>query len=284
MNGQNLVLLGVGLFVGLVVGVAAVDYYLINEHDPMDPEGLIWHVQTTFSRISDLQADLVVDGNESSEDPLRVRIYYVSGPEGGLSLRYLPSESLSDEMFVVQEGTLSHYLPGQGIVINKRWPGVPLADIGFFSLNLVQLEEQRKAGTVKLNVRTATDTTGFDMNMFGARVVLDNTFARTGSSSESSKFFQLEKNSALLPRIADINPHPVVAIVQGWYILEVRGSTNKQRLMRTVWVSRHNYMVRRIVYFDDTGERTRTIDVRRIRVDEGVSPELLPRAKESIEG
>jgi hypothetical protein len=56
MNNQTLILIGVGLFVGLVVTIAAVEHYLLSEHDPLEPSGLIWRVETAFSRIKDLEA------------------------------------------------------------------------------------------------------------------------------------------------------------------------------------------------------------------------------------
>lgn len=101
MNNQNLILLGIGLFVGLIVTIAAVDQYLLSEHDPMEPDGLIWRVRTTFSRIKDLEAVLEVIESGDEDRTVRMLVRLLRGPEPALSVRYLSPDIVRDELFTV---------------------------------------------------------------------------------------------------------------------------------------------------------------------------------------
>jgi len=53
-----------------------------------------------------------------------------------------------------------------------------------------------------------------------------------------------------------------------------------------VWIDRESYFVQKVVFFSD-GQRTKTVQLKRITVDKGLTPEevlTLPRGVEIVRG
>ncbi len=172
MNSQNLILLGIGIFVSLIVGVVAIDQYMMNEHDPMHPDGLIWRVQTAFTRVKDLEAVVSVT-EEGVPTPTRMLVRFVSGTEEALSVRYLSPDTVRDELFTVSRDLISHYIPREELIVVKRWAGFPLSALGLATLTLQGLDSDWKAGKIRLKV--VRGGVGFDAGLFRSPLELAET-------------------------------------------------------------------------------------------------------------
>jgi len=281
MNSQSLILLGLGLFVGIFVGVVAIDHYLLTEHGPLDPAGLILRAESAFSRISDLEAVLEVAGEQDEEPPLRVLVRYKAGSDGALSVRYAPDDP-SGELFTVSRDLLSHYLPELDMIVIKRWFGVPLAAVGLASFDLAQLERDWQAGRVSL--RVLREESGFDEETFRSSLAVAGSFAvqdqpepySIGAGSPAQKPH---------PGLASVTTSSEDGSIQGGLILEV---TDRQTSMivRRIWVDRKTYLVSKTASYSD-GKRVSSIRVERITLDQGLTTDeilALPEAAETIRG
>ncbi len=270
MSSQNIVLLGLGIFVGLIVGVVAVDQYLLDEHDPMEPAGLIWRVQTALSRVKDLEAVLEIRDESEKGDPVRVLTRFLIGKEGGLSIRYLNPEQMRGELFTVERDLLSHYIPQENLIVAKRWVGFPLAALGLASFDLTQLEKDWQAGKVELEV--TPEICAFRTDIFLSTLSLPETIA-THTYSLAFSFCPGVECYRLnpLPGVANVGSKIAGSSIQGGYILKVRDQTTG-RLLRMIYIDRENFLVKKVVFFVD-GQRTRSIYVQRIAVNQGLSPE-----------
>ncbi len=283
MNNQNLILLGIGLFVSLIVTIAAVDQYLLSEHDPMEPDGLIWRVRTAFSRIKDLEAVLEVIESGDEDRTVRMLVRLLRGPEPALSVRYLSPDIVRDELFTVDRDLLSHYLPQENLVVIKRWIGLPLADVGVASFNLTQLEKEWKAGMVRL--RVVRDISGFGADLFPSPILLEETLSGYPRSEPFSIWLGTQKEPPSLPGFAGFKGPLSGGSIQGGYILEVTDARSGE-LSRMIWIDRESFMVKKIVFFAE-GRRTTSIRVQRITLDQGLTAEeilALPHGVEVIRG
>jgi hypothetical protein len=69
--------------------------------------------------------------------------------------------------------------------------------------------------------------------------------------------------------------------IQGGYVLKVRDQTT-DKLLRMIYIDRESFLVKKVVFFVD-GQRTRSIYVQSITLNQGLSPEeihtLPPGAK-----
>jgi len=281
MNSQNLILIGIGLFVGLFVGVAALEHHLLDEHDPATPAGLIWRAKTAFSRIDDLETVLDITDNNQASEPVRVLVQFLNGPEQALSVKYLQPTQMSGELFTVERDLLSHYLPAENLVIVKRWLGFPMAAVGLASFDLTQLEEEYKAGEV--NLRVVQEVAGFNSDLFPSQIDITETLAGNKTPSSFSIGRIDNEPVGILPGFADIGEPPTMSVIQGNYVLEVRDSETDE-LVRMVWVDRENFMVRKVVFFSDE-QRARSIRVERITLNQGLTAEeilALPRGAETV--
>ncbi len=282
MNSQNLILLGIGIFVSLIVGVAAFDQYMLSKHDPMHPDGLIWRVKTAFDRIKDLEAviDITSEGNSQ---PTRLLVRLVHGTENALSVRYLDPKPMRDELFTVSRDLLSHYIPQDDMIIVKRWAGFPLSDLGLAILSLKQLESDWKAGRVDLKV--VRGSAGFNVKLFNSPLRLSETISGrtvykpfsvcTGEGGESF----IDQG---LGRIGSIISG---ASIQGGFILEVSDPKTGD-LRQMVWIDSDTFLVRKVVVFSD-GKRSTSIELERLSLNQGLTPEevlTLPRGVEVIHG
>ncbi len=282
MNSQNLILLGIGLFVSLIVGVAAVDQYMMSEHDPMRPDGLLWRVQTAFDRIKDLEAVIGIT-SEGEPESTRLLVRLVRGTEDALSVRYLDPKPMRDELFTVSRDLLSHYIPQENLIVVKRWAGLPLAEIGLVSLSLKQLETDWKAGRVDLKV--VRGRAGFNLNLFSSPIEL----AETISGRLVSQPFSICTGTGgepLIPQgIAEIGEGVGGASIEGGFILEVSAPKTGD-LERMIWIDPETFLVRKVVIFS-RGKRETSIELERINLNQGLTAEevlALPRGVEVIHG
>jgi len=281
MNSQNLILLGIGLFVSLIVAVAAFDQYMLSEHNPMRPDGLIWRVKTAFNRIKDLEAVIDIE-NTGDNEPTRLLVRFVHGTESALAVRYLDPEPMRDELFTVSRDLLSHYIPQQNLIVVKRWAGLPLSEIGLVSFSLKELEKDWQAGRVEL--RVVRDTAGFNPDLFRSPLEL----AETIGGQVLYRPFSIGTGSGGMPsieygfaRIEAIAGGPI----QGGFILEVRDPRSGQ-LKRMIWIDPDTFLVRKVVLFSD-GKRSTRIEVERLTLNQGLTAEevlALPRGVEVVHG
>lgn len=299
MNSQNLIILALGVFVTLIVTVAAVDQYLLAEHPPTEVSGLIWRIENAFSRIRDLEAVLEITKAGAPNEPIRMVVRYLNGPMPALSVRYLRPDSIKDERFVIQNDQLSHYLPQENLVVIKRWVGVSLAAIGLGNLDLSGLKQDWSSGRVTIEV--VQDVPGFTRDLFQAPLVLAASFSQIddGATAFSSTFpaqgspisFSFcpgteEHDAPYATSWGLIATLGANGSIGGSYILEVRDARSDE-LVRMIWVERDTFLIRKIVVFDD-GQRSTTLHVERIDLDQGLTEEeiitLPSRGVETIRG
>jgi len=280
MSSQNIVLLGLGIFVGLIVGVVAVDQYLLDEHDPMEPAGLIWRSQTALARVKDLEAILEIRDASESADPVRVLTRFLTGKDGGLSIRYLNPVQMEGELFTVERDLLSHYIPQEDLIVAKRWTGFPLAVLGLASFDLTQLEQDWRAGKVELEV--IPEICALRTDIFLSPLSLPETIATQSYSLAFSfcpgvKCYQLNPLSG----VAHVGNKLAGSSIQGGYILRVRDKTTG-KLSRMIYINRENFLVKKIVFFVD-GQRARSIYVQQIAVNQGLSPKKFTHFRRELQ-
>ncbi len=298
MNNQNLIILAIGVFVGLIVTVAAVDQYLQDEHPPTEVSGLIWRIENAFSQIQDLEAVLEITKARAAEEPVRMLVRYVSGPIPALSVRYLGPDHVRDERFVVQNDQLSHYMPQEDLLVIKRWVGVPLAAIGLSPLDLSGLKDDWASGRVRVQV--VQDVPGFSQDLFETPVSLAGSFLDLDEASPFTSPLASEPCPITFSFCPQADPStapfdggwnrivPVgsSASIGGSYILEVRDARTNA-LVRMIWVERDSFLIRKVVAFRD-GQRASTLQVERIDLDQGLTQEeivtLPTRGVETIRG
>ena len=294
MNNQNLILLALGAFVALIVTVAAVDQYLLDEHPPTEVEGLIWRVENAFNRIQDLEATLQVTNESQPAENVRMKVRYVKGPPAALSMRYVPPQdasedlfiaSVRDETFTVQNDQLFHYLPSEDIIVSKRWPGVPLVAIGLGVFDVTQLRMDWIAGETEIKIlQNISGFTGFPFTIsvsmlesfsHTSTVTSDLFSAREWQSSQSYSLcfsfcpeFQ-EGGPQLSLRLAESLDAETGSSIPRSYVLEVRDSDTLD-LVRMVWIDRETYFIQKVVTFKD-GQRSATLLVQLIIVDQGLT-------------
>lgn len=282
MNGQSFILLAIGLFVGLIVTVAAVDEYLFNEHPPSEVSGLIWRVENALSRVDDLEAQLKVIENGGDLPFIRMRLRLLTEPPGALSVRYLDPVSLYDQLVTVQNDQLTLYLPRENILVVKRWLGVPLSAVGLSSLNLSQLEQDQADGRIRMQV--LQNVHSFSTETLTTPIVLADTIASDSCVTEFSFCPGLETPKQDLSFIDD-PLNRAGDTLSDEYILEVRDAQTDE-LMRMVWVDRETYFIEKVVFFEE-GRRSKTISIERYTINQGLTAEdilFLPRGVPTIRG
>ncbi|MCK5586946.1 hypothetical protein KAJ02_12815 [Candidatus Bipolaricaulota bacterium] len=294
MNNQNLMLLALGVFVALIVTVAAVDQYLLDEHPPTQVEGLIWLVENAFNRIQDLEATLQVTNESQPAENVRMKVRYVKGPPPVLSMRYVPPQDASEDLFVatvrdetftVQNDQLFHYLPSEDIIVSKRWPGVPLVAIGLSIFDVAQLRIDWIAG--KTEIKILQNITGFSGFSFATSVSVLESFSH--ASTEPSALFSVQGLQSsqsyslcfsFCPEFQEGGPQLTLGLAEalnaetgssipGSYILEVRDA-DTQDLLRMIWIDRETYLIQKVVTFED-GQRSATLLVQLMTIDQGLT-------------
>jgi len=297
MDNQNIILLAIGLFLTLIITVSAVDQFLLEEHPPLEVDGLIWRVENAFSHIRDLETVLEITEDGAPSQSMRMLVRYLAGPPSALSVRYLHPGNVEGEIFTIQNDLLSHYFPRENLVVIKRWVGVPLAAIGLAGFDLQQLESDWSMGNVRVQV--LQNIAGFSDDLIPSPIVLSNAF--TAADSPTSVFTRPDPG-AVCPAlsfspIADEIPAScepgfgyVAEIsasnsIQGSYILEVRNAQSDE-LERMIWVERDTFLIRKVVAYRE-GKRQTTIRVEWIILDQGfMEGDLLnlPHGAEVIRG
>jgi len=289
MNSQNLILLGIGLFISLVITVVAVEQYYLGQNNPMEPGGLIWRVKTSFERIKDLET--VVDVRQSGEEDrtISMRVWYINGPDPTLRVRYLSPDNVKDEVYTVDRDLLSHYLPQENVTVIKRWVRFPLSTLGVANFDIRQLEDEWKKGKVTLQV--SQNIPHFDTTLFPCGISLEEGFAAQQSQEDLSQFCPVidERTEgaehALEVGFSGITDDPLETTIPGGYILKVYDAKTGL-LTRMLWIDRETYLIKQIVIFVD-GKRTTSIYAPHILIDQGLTPEellILPRTAETIRG
>ncbi len=294
MNNQSLILLAIGVFVALIVIVAAVDQYFLDEHPPTEVEGLIWRVENAFNRIQDLEATLQVTNESQPAENVRMKVRYVKGPPPVLSMRYVPPQDASedlfiaavrDETFTIDNDQLFHYIPSEDIIISKRWPGVPLVAIGLGIFDMTQLRSDWVSG--KTEIKILQDISGFSGSSYASSVSVSSSFSHISVVlSELFSIPELESSQSyslcfsFCPEFQEGGPQLSLGVAEsldaetggslpGSYILEVRDPGSKD-LLRMVWVDRETYLIQKVVTFKN-GQRNATLLVQLMTIDQGLT-------------
>jgi len=302
MNNQSLILWAIGTFVVLIVAVAAVDQYLLEEHPPTEVEGLIWHVENSFTRIQDMEATLQVTTEGSASQLVRMAIKYIKGPPPVFSMRYVPPQDgpearavvrTSDQTFAVSNDQLSHYLPSANILVSKRWPGFPLVQLGLSFFDLSQLRADWEAGKVSILVQQ--NVPGISLAPFTTSIRVEHSFSiltsmetslenvyRLCSSLTLSACSDSEQRLALVSTTLGQAPEFDDSPTSGSYVLEVREMESAE-LTRMIWVNRNSFLVQKVVTFKD-GKRASTMLVQLVTIDQGLTElDVLPSPQPGAE-
>ena len=294
MNNQNLILLSLGALMMLIVTVATVDQYLLDEHPPTEVEGLIWRVENAFNRIMDLEATLQVTDESRPAENVRMKVRYVKGPPSVLSMRYVPPQdasedlfisSVRDETFTIQNDQLFHYIPSEDVIVSKRWPGVPLVTIGLGVFDMSQLKSDWVAGNTEIKI--LQDISGFSGIPFAISLSILDSFGHTSivpfaffSAQEAASAQSYALYFSFCPDLPVGEPQANVGLSQslfaesgssmpGSHILEVRDSDTKD-LLRMVWIDRETYLIQKVVTFKN-GQRSATLLVELMTIDQGLT-------------
>ena len=283
MSSQSFMLLAIGVFVSLLVAVVAIDQYLIDEHPPSEVDGLIWRVENAFSRIKDLEAVVEVAQSKPTFSSVRMLVRLLNRPLPALSVRYLDPPGLEGQVFTVENDLLSHYVPDENLLVVKRWVGIPLAAVGLAGLDVTQLRSDWSAG--KLNLQVLQNVPGFSADALSSPVTMDSTLTDLSSPPALSFAPRIVRREAAGLSLAFAAGPTVENAIRGEYILEVRNARTGE-LTRMIWISRETYYVQKVVYFSD-GRRSKTIELQRITVDQGLTEDdvlTLPRGLETLRG
>ena len=297
MNSQNLILLGIGLFVSLIVATAALNQYFLDEHDPMEPDGLIWRVTTAISRIKDLEAVLEINESGGEDRTIRLLLRFLKEPKEIMSIRYLDPVAVRGELFTIEGDLLSHYLPEENILVVKRWIGFPLASLKLPEFYLSQLEKDWRAGRVGL--RVVQDVSWFGVDLFPCSIFPSETFSDCSrwdvfsiclDTCEENPFPSFlpgfagtRKEGPSLSGFAGVEGALSGGSIQGGFVLEVT-DLESGNLSCMIRVDRETFLVQKIVFFAE-GKRIANIYMQRFSPDIGLTAEAilaLPRGVEVI--
>ena len=277
MNNQSLILIAIGSFVALIVGVAAIDEYLLTEHPASEVSGLIWRVESAFSRVRDLEAGLELTQNGDPDTVVRANLRMVNGVPPVLSIRYRYPASLENEIIVVQNDQLAHYRPQEGLIVVKRWDGVPLSAVGLASLDISHLRRDWEAGRIEINL--LPNVPGFSSDLFSTILLLSETISGQVCILPDS-FCPTDVGSAAGDGLgfSEVADSAIASLIPGSYILEVRDAKSGE-LSRMIWIDRDTYFVQKVVFFAG-GQRTSTLEVQWSETDQGLTADeilTLPR-------
>ncbi len=284
MSGQSLVLLAVGLFASLVVTVAGVNHYLLQEHPPSEASGLLWRAESALGSAQDLRIDLSSTEYGETSVTVRMVVRAIVGPLPALSIEYTEPESLAGRVITVENDLLSDYLPQQDLVIVRRWSGVPLAAVGLAGLDVSRLRAEVRKGTV--TARVIDDIASLSSAAPSAGFTLTQSLA--GTSSGDGDAVDAAAVGAFDPTLAGFapsSPSGVDTLTRASYVIEVR-EAQSGKLTQTVWIDRGTYFVEKVVYYRDD-QRTRTIEVERLLMNQGLTVDdvlIIPRVSVTVRG
>jgi hypothetical protein len=284
MSGQSLVLLAVGLFASLVVTVAAVDRYLLDEYPPSEIGGLLWRVENALGRAQDLEISLASTEYGSNPETVRMVVRVLVGPVPALSVHYTEPESMRDQVVTIENDLLSHYLPEADLLVVKRWTGVPLAAVGLAGLDVSRLRTQWQQGTVTVQI---LDTmASFDSGALATSFAFAGTL--TSTSLDQGTSLNATPSPAFDPDLSGFASAPSISLsdpLYGSYIMEVRDAESG-RLTQTLWFDRSTFLIQKVVFFEDD-RRVRTLEIERLLLNQGLTADeilVLPRAASTIRG
>jgi len=292
MNNQSLILLALGTFVALIVTVVAIHQSSLDQHPITEVGGLIWRVGDKFDRIQDLEVTLQVTDESRPGEYVKFKIKYVKNPTPVLSMRYVPPEDVSEDVFMSSVGNetfsikndqLSHYIPSENVTVSKRWPSISLVHIGLGFFNLSQVKVDWEAETTEIRI---LQDPGFSEIPSATSLSLGvksfsytaNPFDRiSGLEPQGSESYAL--CFSFCPDLQVEDPTSSVGFAQSLFeysggtlqdshILEIRDAQSKA-LLRMIWIDPATLLVQKIVTFRD-GERSTTFLVQSITIDQGL--------------
>lgn len=280
MTGQNYVLLALGLFAALVVTVAGVERYLLDEHPPDEVGGLLWRVANASTKIRDLE--MLVSSAEDGSATVRMQVRVLGGPIPVLSVEYLEPSELRGQLYTVQRDLLSLYLPATELTVVRRWMGVPLAAVGLAALDVSQLESEWKRGRLALQV--VSESPSAPLTLTSSALATSYTVAESAGWSVAVADLSLE-TAVSAPSFAGPVHVEWALRLPANYLLEVRNPVSLE-LERTIWINSTTFLVRRVVFFEG-GVRRRTVDVEEVRVNGGLTSQdvlMIPRGGPVLRG
>lgn len=283
MNSQNLILLGIGIFVSLIVAAVTLDQAFLAKNNPMEPGGLLARTEVAFDRIQDLEIVVNVVSTGEEKSPLRMRVWYVNGPDPAVRILYLDPSELKGQVYTVDRDLLSHYIPQQNLTVIKRWAGFPLSDMGLASFDLRAIKEAWKQG--KITLRVSQNIPRFDMHIFPCDLLLTETLAGCTQWDPFSISRGEQVSTRLVPSISGVTSDTGLNPIPGGFILRVYDKATG-KLTKMISIDRGTFLVRQIVLFNDD-KRTTTIYASQIILNQGLNRDeilVLPRGTEVIRG
>lgn len=283
MNSQNLILLGIGIFVSLIVTAVALDQAFLAKNDPMEPGGLLARTEAAFDRIQDMEIVLNVVSTGEESHPLQMRVWYINGPDPAARILYLAPRELKGEVYTVDRDLLSHYIPQENMTVIKRWAGFPLSDLGLASFDLRTVEEEWKQG--KVNLRVSQNVPRFDMTLFPTDLLVTNTLAGCTQWDPFSISRGYQPTPSLSMSISGVTSDTGLNPIPGGFVLQVYDKETGQ-ITKMFSIDRETFLVRQIVLFADE-ERTTTIYASQMIINQDLNRDeilVLPRGTTIIRG
>ena len=283
MNSQNLILLGIGIFVSLIVTAVALDQAFLAKNDPMEPGGLLARTEAAFDRIQDMEIVLNVVSTGEESHPLQMRVWYINGPDPAARILYLAPRELKGEVYTVDRDLLSHYIPHENMTVIKRWAGFPLSDLGLASFDLHTVEEEWKQG--KVDLRVSQNVPRFDMTLFPTDLLVTNTLAGCTQWDPFSISRGYQPTPSLSMSISGVTNDTGLNPIPGGFVLQVYDKETGQ-ITKMFSIDRETFLVRQIVLFADE-ERTTTIYASQMIINQDLNRDeilVLPRGTTIIRG
>ena len=283
MNSQNLILLGIGIFVSLIVAAVAFDQAFLAKNNPMDPGGLLARTEAAFDRVKDLEIVLNVVSTGDESNPLQMRVWYINGPDPAARILYLAPPQLKGQVYTVDRDLLSHYLPQQNMTVIKRWAGFPLSDLGLASFDLHGIKNEWKEG--KVTLRVSQNIPRFDMHMFPSDLLLTKTLAGCTQWDPFSISSGEKGTYRFLPSISGVTSDTGLNPIPGGFVLRVYDKVTGE-IMKIISIDRETFLVKQVVLFRG-GKRITTIYASQIILNQNLNRDeilVLPRGTEVIRG
>ncbi len=278
MGGQSVVLLAIGVFTSLVVAVAGVHQYLLEQNPPSEAGGLLWRAENALAAAQDLQIEVSSIDHQASDAAVRMIVRVLVRPIPALSIVYTEPEALAGQIVVVQNDLLSHYLPAADMLVVKRWSGIPLAAVGLAGLDVSRLRTAVTQGT--MTARVIEDIADISSIGSGASFSLGPADATTSGGVPGDSVFA-PSLLGFAPSLAADAATPT----RRSHVIEVRDAATGN-LVQVLWIDRGTYFVRKVTYYH--GDRlARTIEVERLLINQGLTSEdvlAVPRAGVTVRG
>jgi hypothetical protein len=311
MNSQNLILLGSGLFVAIIVAFLAYDEFQQREHRPTEPQGLIWQVNTAFDRIRDLEMVIEIDApaangarhgtlapalasTEAATDstptalasPVQILVRYINDGQPAVSLRFPveDGDTTNDELLVVDGGRLSHFLPEENTTITRfGLARLSLVQLALSMFRLGDVDAVCREESVELSVEQ--DMAGPPADLFAPALRLQTSLSGEPTGNGGLCLDPLRCAASTDWSYVALEDPMVQSPIQGGYVLKV-ADEDSGTLRAMIWIDQNDYTVRKTVYYVD-GQRAYSQRVLRIELNPGLTREdvvALPRGAMEIEG